>query len=47
MMKKNTMSTFKIAATYIGTIVGAGFATGQETLQFFAPFGITGIGELF
>ena len=42
-MKKNTVSTFKIAATYIGTIVGAGFATGKETLQFFAPFGLSGV----
>jgi len=36
------VSTFKIAATYIGTVVGAGFATGQEILQFFAVFGING-----
>jgi len=37
------VSTFKIAATYIGTVVGAGFATGQEVLQFFAVFGIYGL----
>ena len=37
------VSTFKIAATYIGTVVGAGFATGQEILQFFAQFGIDGL----
>jgi len=43
MLNQNKVSTFKIAATYIGTIVGAGFATGQETLQFFAPFGIYGV----
>lgn len=30
---------FQIAFTYIGTIVGAGFATGQEILQFFTRFG--------
>ncbi|MDP4097710.1 hypothetical protein OIN60_13110 [Paenibacillus sp. P96] len=29
----------QIAFTYIGTIVGAGFATGQEILQFFTRFG--------
>lgn len=32
-----------IAATYVGTVVGAGFATGQEVLQFFTAFGIGGI----
>ena len=37
------VSTLKIAATYIGTVVGAGFATGQEILQFFTSFGIGGI----
>ncbi|MEC9488087.1 MAG: hypothetical protein UMV23_01160 [Halanaerobium sp.] len=41
-MKKNRVSTLKVAATYIGTIVGAGFATGQEVLQFFSRFGIWG-----
>lgn len=34
------ISTFKVAATYIGTVVGAGFTSGQEMLQFFAVFGI-------
>ena len=42
-MVKKGISTFKIAATYIGTIVGAGFATGQEILQFFARFGKPGL----
>jgi uncharacterized membrane protein YkvI len=42
-MEKDGISTLKVAATYIGTIVGAGFATGQEVLQFFARFGINGI----
>jgi len=37
------VSTLKIAATYIGTVVGAGFATGQEILQFFAQFGVNGL----
>ncbi|WKB35304.1 hypothetical protein QS257_17090 [Terrilactibacillus sp. S3-3] len=30
---------FQIAATYIGTIVGAGFASGKEVIQFFTQFG--------
>ncbi len=47
-MQNNKISTFKIAATYIGTIVGAGFASGQEVLQFFSVFGIKGlIGLIF
>ncbi|MCX7747768.1 MAG: hypothetical protein N2645_12910 [Clostridia bacterium] len=42
-MGERKISTLKIAATYIGTIVGAGFASGQEILQFFAVFGNNGI----
>lgn len=42
-MKKRGASTLKIAGTYIGTVVGAGFATGQEILQFFARFGAPGL----
>lgn len=37
------LTTFKVAAVYIGTVVGAGFASGQEVLQFFGFFGIYGI----
>ncbi|MDK2784560.1 MAG: hypothetical protein PWQ86_35 [Bacillota bacterium] len=33
------LSPFTIAATYVGTVVGAGFASGQEVLQFFSAFG--------
>ena len=32
----------QIAFTYMGTVVGAGFATGQEILQFFTRFGYWG-----
>lgn len=36
-----------VAATFIGTVVGAGFASGQEILSFFTVFGWTGtIGAL-
>lgn len=45
-MQKQGVSTFKVAATYIGTIVGAGFATGQEVLQFFSRFGALGLAGL-
>jgi len=34
--------SLKIASVFIGTIVGAGLASGQEILQFFAKFGISG-----
>lgn len=43
---KTKISAFKIAATYIGTVVGAGFASGQEILQFFGFFGFSGIPAL-
>ena len=31
-----------IAGTYIGTVIGAGFASGQEVYQFFGHFGLWG-----
>lgn len=37
------LSPFTIAATYVGTVVGAGFASGQEVLQFFSAFGGWGL----
>ena len=45
-MKKEGISSLKIAATYIGTVVGAGFATGQEILQFFLRYGYPGLAGL-
>ncbi|MDI7247939.1 MAG: hypothetical protein QME92_10815 [Bacillota bacterium] len=42
-MTDKRVSTFGVAATYIGTVVGAGFASGQEVLQFFGHFGMKGI----
>ncbi|SNX55049.1 hypothetical protein [Thermoanaerobacterium sp. RBIITD] len=41
-MSKKDLSVFSIAATYIGTVVGAGFASGQEVLQFFGYHGVKG-----
>lgn len=41
--KGTTFSTFQIAAAYVGTVVGAGFASGQEILQFFSSFGRWGL----
>ena len=42
-MEKKGVSPVKIAAAYIGTVVGAGFATGQEIMQFFVAFGRRGL----
>ncbi len=36
-------SISRIAAAYAGTVVGAGFASGQELLQFFVSYGTVGI----
>ncbi|NMA66338.1 MAG: hypothetical protein GX957_08895 [Clostridiaceae bacterium] len=46
-MNKKKITTMKVAGTYIGTIVGAGFASGQEILQFFVSFGKMGFIGLF
>ncbi|WP_110111700.1 amino acid/polyamine transporter II [Bacillus sp. CGMCC 1.16541] len=35
--------TLQVAATYIGTVVGAGFATGKEIVQFFTKYGTAGL----
>ncbi|MBM7704704.1 amino acid/polyamine transporter II [Metabacillus iocasae] len=35
--------TLQVAATYIGTVVGAGFATGKEIVQFFTKYGSVGL----
>ncbi len=32
-------SILQVSFTYVGTVVGAGFATGQEILQFFTRYG--------
>ncbi|MDN6639330.1 MAG: hypothetical protein L0L10_00970 [Tetragenococcus sp.] len=37
------MRQFKIAMAFTGIIIGAGFASGQEMLQYFTSFGIWGI----
>lgn len=37
------LSSLKVASLYIGTVVGAGFASGQEVMQFFGHHGVSGI----
>jgi uncharacterized membrane protein YkvI len=46
-LKNKKITTFQVAGTYIGTIVGAGFASGQEILQFFVSFGRKGLIGIF
>lgn len=41
-MKKKWTEAFQIAAVYVGTVVGAGFATGKEIVEFFSRFGFLG-----
>lgn len=38
-----TSRPFTIAMSFVGLLVGAGFATGQEVVQYFTSFGIEGI----
>lgn len=42
MTVRQAIDIAKIAATYVGTVVGAGFASGQELLQFFVSYGSAG-----
>ncbi|KIY21175.1 MULTISPECIES: YkvI family membrane protein [Mesobacillus] len=46
-MKTNWGAAFQIAAVYVGTVVGAGFATGREIVEFFSRFGIFGLLGVF
>ncbi|WP_147531740.1 YkvI family membrane protein [Bacillus marasmi] len=42
-MKPKWSASFQIAAVYVGTVVGAGFATGKEIVEFFTRFGFIGL----
>lgn len=42
-MKDRSLGTFRIASAYIGTVVGAGFSSGQEILRFFTAYGWAGM----
>ncbi len=42
-MMKNFRLSLQIGAVFIGTVVGAGFASGQEIMQFFTCFGRVGM----
>ena len=47
MSRSGWKMALQIAATYIGTVVGAGFASGQEVLQFFTGLGPGAIFAIF
>lgn len=42
-VRVNWTGAFQIAAVYVGTVVGAGFATGKEIVEFFSRFGFFGL----
>ncbi|OYD07571.1 hypothetical protein CHM34_11475 [Paludifilum halophilum] len=42
-MHERWVTAARVGFTYIGTVVGAGFASGQEIMQFFTAYGIDGI----
>jgi uncharacterized membrane protein YkvI len=42
-VRTNWGAAFQIAAVYVGTVVGAGFATGREIVEFFSRFGFVGL----
>ena len=43
LVKTNWGAALQIAAVYVGTVVGAGFATGREIVEFFSRFGFIGL----
>lgn len=45
--KKEGLMVWKIAFTYIGSVIGAGFASGQEIYQFFVRYGKEGTVGIF
>jgi uncharacterized membrane protein YkvI len=42
-MRQSWVSSFQVAAVYVGTVVGAGFATGREIVEFFTKYGVFGL----
>ena len=36
----NFLNIFKVASIFIGTVVGAGLASGKEIYQFFSIYGL-------
>lgn len=47
-MKNNCLKcSFLLSCTFLGAVIGAGFASGREIAEFFLPFGKWGILGLF
>lgn len=42
-MQRSWKAALQIAFTYIGTVVGAGFASGKEIVEFFVQYGSQGL----
>ncbi len=42
-MKDTSLGSLRIASAFIGTVVGAGFSSGQEILRFFTAYGWAGM----
>ncbi|TGU91767.1 hypothetical protein EN829_060920, partial [Mesorhizobium sp. M00.F.Ca.ET.186.01.1.1] len=42
-MQGTWRASWQIAFTYIGTVVGAGFASGKEIVEFFVQYGTQGL----
>ncbi|MGM9923262.1 MAG: hypothetical protein ACI35R_03290 [Bacillus sp. (in: firmicutes)] len=42
-MRYRLSGAWQIAAVYVGTVVGAGFATGREIVEFFTQYGFWGL----
>lgn len=47
MKNKDISNIFEVFMCYTGAVIGAGFASGQEIMSFFAPYGKNGILGIF
>lgn len=45
-MKRSVPGFLKVAAVIVGTVIGAGFASGQEVMRFFTGYGAKGLGSM-
>ncbi|MBQ7916828.1 MAG: hypothetical protein IJ315_08630 [Firmicutes bacterium] len=45
-MKKGIPGSLKAAAIIVGSVIGAGFASGQEVMRFFTSYGVKGLGSM-
>ena len=43
LMRADIVNVFKVASVYVGIILGAGFASGQEIVKFFVNYGYMGL----